>query len=230
MKDLACARLLGLLSPLVLVSAPLACAEGEVRPRKRAPTEVVGSKLDPVVSRTIAAGEKLFFDRAACSACHRMGKRGGMIVGPNLGIGDGMDEVFAARAGKRRPALSPIEYAVESIVDPDALVVDSYAPGVMKAIDDLPAQLDVEEIVSVAAYVAAHGQREGLTREDLERAAAQVSAARTARAARRAGGGGDAVLPRATGAGDSSNTGSGAATSTATDAEPSGAPVSRGRR
>ncbi len=226
MKVLARARLLGRLSPLVWASASLACAEGEVRPRKRAPTEAAGPTLDPAVSRAIAAGEKLFFDRAACSACHRVGKRGGMIVGPNLGVGDGMDEVFSARAAKRRPELMPIEYAVESIVDPDAFVVASYAPGVMKAIDDLPAKLDDQEIVSVAAYVAAHGQSEGLTPADLERAAAQVPVARAARSARRSGGAAapppppTAAAPPSppTTASGAASTTSAASTSAATDA------------
>jgi len=191
------AGLVGLLSSLVLVSLAVACGEGEVKPRKRAPVKAAESLLDPAVSRAIESGEKLFFDRAACSACHRLGKRGGMIVGPNLGVGDGMDEVFSARAASRRPELSPIEYAVESILDPDAVVVATYAPGVMKAIDDLPANLDDQEIVSVAAYVAAHGRSEGLTPADLERAAAQIPVARAARSARRARRSGGVASPPA---------------------------------
>ena len=188
MGQLGAGRLV-LLSPLVLASLVLAaCGGGEVKPRKQAPAKAAESSLDPAVSRAIESGEKLFFDRAACSACHRLGKRGGMIVGPNLGVGDGMDEVFSARAAGRRPELSPIEYAVESIVDPDAVVVPGYVPGVMKAIDDLPANLDDQEIVSVAAYVTAHAPSDGLTLADLERAAAQVPIARAARSARRSGG------------------------------------------
>lgn len=182
------ARLFAWLSPLLLACLAAACGEGEVTSRRRAPVKAAEPTLDPAVSRAIESGEKLFFDRAACAACHRVGERGGMIVGPNLGVGDGMDEVFSARAAGRRPELSPIEYAVESILDPDAIVVPTYAPGVMKAIDDLPAKLDDQEIVSVAAYIAAHGRSGGLTKEDLERAAAHIPVARAARSARRTGG------------------------------------------
>lgn len=205
------ARLLAWLSPLVLACLAAACGEGEVTSRRRAPVKTAEPTLDPAVSRAIESGEKLFFDRAACSACHRVGKRGGMIVGPNLGVGDGMDEVFSARAAGRRPELSPIEYAVESILDPDAIVVPTYAPGVMKAIDDLPAKLDDQEIVSVAAYVAAHGRSEGLTQEDLDRAAAQIPVARAARNARRTGGA--ASPPPGAGTGTTTTSGEGETTS-----------------
>ena len=108
-----------------------------------------------------------------------------MIVGPNLGVGDGMEAVISARAASRRPEVSPIEYVVESMLDPDAVVVATYAPGVMKAIDDLPSKLKDYEIVNVAAFVAAHGSAEPLTPADLERAEAMIAVARAARAARR---------------------------------------------
>ena len=209
---------MGLLSLLVLVCFASGCGEGEVKPRRRAPTKTAGPKLDPAVSRAIESGEKLFFDRAACSACHRVGKRGGMIVGPNLGVGDGMDAVFSARAADRRPELSPIEYAVESMLDPDAIVVASYAPGVMKGIDELPAKLDEQEIVSVAAYVAAHGGGEGLTPADLERAAAQIPVARAARIARRSGGG-EGPSGSGSGGADATSTGGLGTTSATTGAE-----------
>ncbi len=108
-----------------------------------------------------------------------------MIVGPNLGIGDGLSAVLADRVPARRPGLSPIEYVVESMLDPDAVVVMSYAPGVMKAIDDLPNQLKDHEIVNVAAFVASHGADDPLKPADLEAAEARIAPARAARAARR---------------------------------------------
>ncbi|HFE47651.1 MAG TPA: c-type cytochrome [Nannocystis exedens] len=160
---------------------------GETPPKRRRAESSASAKptIDPAVLRAIAAGEKLFFDRAVCSTCHRVGERGTMVVGPNLGIGDGMSQVLASRVPARRPELSPIEYVVESMLDPDAVVVASYAPGVMKAIDDLPNKLKDDEIVNVAAYVAANGADEALKPADLEAAQARIAPARAARAARR---------------------------------------------
>lgn len=174
------------LVPLALALALSGCAEGEVKVRPRADKAPAGPKLDPAVERAIAAGDKLFFDRAACSACHKVGKRGGMIVGPNLGVGDGMEAPLAVRAKTRRPELAPIEYVVESMLDPDALVVPTYAPAVMKAIDDLPSALSDDEVVAVAAFVASQGAEAPLEPADLERARAQIPRARASREARRA--------------------------------------------
>lgn len=146
----------------------------------------VVAQAEPAVRQAIEAGEALFFERAVCFTCHRVGERGNMIVGPNLGIGDGMEEPLVARARRRRPELSPIEYVIESMLDPDAIVVPSYAPGTMKSIDDLPLDLDDRELVQIAAFVAMQGAPEPLTPQDLERAEARLAPAREARAARRA--------------------------------------------
>lgn len=184
-----------------LALALLVSACDDVPPPTKPPARAVeapaGPVVDPAVAHTIASGERLFFDRAACSACHRVGERGAMYNGPNLGVGDGMTEPLAVRAKLRRPDALPIEYVVESMLDPDAIVVPTFAPGVMKAIDELPSQLSDGEIVAVAAFVASRGADPPLVPSDLERAKARIPAARAARAARRAAAQAPAPAPAA---------------------------------
>jgi len=43
------------------------------------------SLADPNVEFTPEAGEKLFWGRGTCHVCHRIGKRGYALRGPNLG-------------------------------------------------------------------------------------------------------------------------------------------------
>jgi mono/diheme cytochrome c family protein len=139
---------------------------------------------DPAVVTAVDSGRELFFGKAACSACHKVGEEGKMIVGPNLGIGDGMTEPVGLRATRRRPDAPPIEYVIESILDPDAVVVESYARGVMKSPDDLPQEISDEELVHLAAFIVAQGKPEELDAADLGRAAAAIPRARQAKAQR----------------------------------------------
>lgn len=183
---------------LGLVLAPPGCDDGPppTRPPATLPAAPAGPVLDPAVEQAMKSGERLFFDRAACSACHRVGERGSMYNGPNLAVGEGMTEPLAVRARTRRPELLPIEYVVESMLDPDALVVPTFAPGVMKTIDELPNKLADHEIVAVAAYVASQGADPPVAPTDLERALARIPLARDARAARKAAAAAPPPAPR----------------------------------
>jgi mono/diheme cytochrome c family protein len=127
-------------------------------------------------------GRELFFGRAGCHTCHKIGAEGKMIIGPNLGVGDGMTAPVALRARERRPDLLPIEYVVESIVDPDAVVVSGYARGVMKRYEEPPIALTDDEIVALAAFVA--GEGEGVRAVDLRALGAARARIATVRAAR----------------------------------------------
>lgn len=106
-----------------------------------------------------ARGRDLFFDRGRCVACHKIAGKGDKERGPNLGIGGGFSDPVAVRAAQRKPDLEPIEYLVESIVDPDAYVVEGYVRGIMKHPDQPPIELADEEMVALAAYLAGGGAR-----------------------------------------------------------------------
>lgn len=111
-----------------------------------------------------AAGKELFFGRAGCAACHRVGPDGDKVRGPDL----------AGRFAK----LADITAAV---VDPDGKVTEGYAPGVMTPPDRAPISLGDDEIVSVAIYVLGAEP----TTAELGEARSAIPAARKAREGRR---------------------------------------------
>jgi mono/diheme cytochrome c family protein len=108
---------------------------------------------DPDTSAERRRGHDLFFGRAGCYACHKVGVEGTQIRGPNLGTGDDQTEPIAARARLRRPDLVPAEYVVESILAPDAVVAPGYAPGIMQRPDQPPLSLTDDEAIALAAYL-----------------------------------------------------------------------------
>ena len=128
-------------------------------------------------------GESLFFGRAGCVTCHKLGARGDKSRGPNLGRGDGMDSPIGVRAALRRPALRPVEYLVESMIDPDAVIAPSFARGVMTPPDRAPINLHDDEVVAVAVFLASDGGP-AIDAAALAGARARIALTRKARATR----------------------------------------------
>ena len=70
-------------------------------------------------------GEQVFTGEGNCSACHTTSSEA-RIVGPSLlGIG--------SRAASNEPGLPAEVYLYESIIHPDAYIVDGYQAGIMPA-------------------------------------------------------------------------------------------------
>lgn len=131
-------------------------------------------------------GKALFHGRAGCAACHKVGKLGKEIKGPNMGVGDGMTQPIAVRAASRIGNLSAMEYIVTSIVDPDGYIVKGYVRGVMKRVDEPPISLRETELIAIAAYLASIGAASPITDEDVRKAEARIQLARRFRDQRRA--------------------------------------------
>ena len=108
----------------------------------------VATDMTPVAFESLppgdaAAGEVLFNGALACSACHSLepGKR---VVGPSLaGV--------AARAVTVQPDVTAEAYLLESIVDPNAHVVEGYDAGLMPA--NFGGRLSVQEQADLVAYL-----------------------------------------------------------------------------
>ncbi len=145
--------------------------------------EAAGPEHPPEVAAAIERGHELFFGKAVCSTCHKVGDEGAMIVGPNLGVGDDIDTPFALRVGSRGPNIDPPVYVIDSILNPNAIVVPGYARSVMKSPDDIPVELSDDELVSLAAFILSIGAVEPIEVAALERARAQIPVARQARQA-----------------------------------------------
>ena len=80
---------------------------------------------------------------AGCSTCHSV-EPGAILIGPSLaGIG--------AAAGGRVEGLSAEEYLSQSILEPDAYVVDGFPSGVMPA--RLASDLPEDQLKSLLVYM-----------------------------------------------------------------------------
>ncbi|MCC6997002.1 MAG: c-type cytochrome [Deltaproteobacteria bacterium] len=180
------------------MAVAVAVAAGCQRRPGRGNARAEGAPPPAEVATLRARGEALFFGRAGCVACHKLGDRGDKVRGPNLGADKPGDPVVAQRAATRRPGLSPIEYIVESLVDPDAVIVPGYARGVMVRADEPPVSLTDDDLVALAVLLCDGGPSPGhdLDAEALLAARARVPLARKARAARAAASRADAVLAR----------------------------------
>lgn len=91
------------------------------------------------------AGETVFAQVASptCSSCHSV-RAGETIVGPSLaGI--------AGQAGKRVSGQSAEAYLRESVVEPDAYVVEGFQAGIMPS--TYGTQLSEEQISDLVAYM-----------------------------------------------------------------------------
>ena len=85
------------------------------------------------------------FTGLGCGACHTLNDASAVgVLGPSLNN-------FSEIAATRIFSLEPIAYAKESIVDPDAYVVDGYPGGVMPA--DFGERISVEELEALITYL-----------------------------------------------------------------------------
>ncbi len=172
----------------------MAAGAGCERRPGRGNARAEGAPPPAEVATLRARGEALFFGRAGCAACHKLGARGDKVRGPNLGADRPGDPVVAQRAATRRPGLRPIEYIIESLVDPDAVIVPTYARGVMVRADEPPLSLPDDDLLALAVLLSEGGPSPGVDAEALAAARARVPLARKARVARAAASRADAVL------------------------------------
>ena len=104
--------------------------------------------IDEQVVSSADAGESLYFEttlgiNTGCRVCHSLDP-GVVIIGPSF---DGV----ATGAVTRVPGLTAEEYLRESIVDPDAYVVDGFDAGVM--LQNLGETLTEEQVGNLVAFL-----------------------------------------------------------------------------
>jgi hypothetical protein len=101
-------------------------------------------RIEDETARTVEAGEDVFnSSTAGCAVCHSL-TPGEELVGPSLAN-------VGALAENRVPGMTAEEYLQESILRPDAYLVDGYPEGQM--LDIYEETLTEEEIDSLVAYL-----------------------------------------------------------------------------
>ena len=104
--------------------------------------------LPPIVK----IGETLFWDKAQCYQCHRIGERGEGLRGPDL-----TDIGFRARIQAQKLGLdAATEYLVQSLLEPEAYIVEGYT-NAMATVFQPPIDLSTDELTAVIAYLQSQG-------------------------------------------------------------------------
>lgn len=109
---------------------------------------------DPQVSMTVKTGEALFWGKATCHVCHRIGEHGYALRGPNLGESK-EGAVIAERAKLRADSLklaSAANYILQSIAQPNAFLVPGYNNEMPKVYQP-PVALYPSEIKAIVFYL-----------------------------------------------------------------------------
>jgi mono/diheme cytochrome c family protein len=123
-----------------------------------------GGSVTP--AQLVKAGEEIYKTKGACEICHRIGQKG--TRAPDLaGIG--------ARAGKTKPGLSAKQYIIESLLQPQAYVVEGYPP-IMPAVDKPPIALNRSELWALTAFLESLGGAVAVTLADIPATAGAAAA------------------------------------------------------
>lgn len=106
-------------------------------------------KILPPIVKT---GKALFWGKAQCYQCHKIGQKGKGLRGPDL-----RDIGFRANIRAQKLGLSSgTEYLIQSIAKPDAYIVPGYTND-MALVYQPPINLNVEEIKAIIAYLQSQG-------------------------------------------------------------------------
>jgi mono/diheme cytochrome c family protein len=123
-------------------------------------------------AQLVKAGEEIYHTKGTCEICHRIGQKG--TRAPDLaGVG--------ARAAKTKPGMSAKAYIIESLISPQAFVVEGYPP-IMPQVDKPPIALNRSELWALTAFLQSQGGTVDVALADIP-ATAGASAAGGAAAA-----------------------------------------------
>jgi mono/diheme cytochrome c family protein len=127
-----------------------------------------GGNVTP--AQLIKAGEEIYKTKGTCEICHKIGQKG--TRAPDLaGIG--------ARAAKTKPGMSAKQYIIESLINPNAFVVEGYPP-IMPAVDKPPISLNRSELWALTAFLESLGGTVNVTLNDIPATAGAAAGAAAA--------------------------------------------------
>ena len=127
-------------------------------------TSISGGAVVAVEGVGPEAGEAIFWGKGTCYTCHAVGDRGAAIRGPNQGdtgplglpVGLRAEARATERAEQTGRSFTATDYLLESLIEPDAYVVEGYKAE-MPTVHLPPVALDAEEIKAVVAYLVSQG-------------------------------------------------------------------------
>jgi cytochrome c2 len=108
-------------------------------------------------AQLVKAGEEIYHTKGTCEICHRIGQKG--TRAPDLaGVGQ--------RAAQRKPGMSAKAYLLESLIKPQAYVVEGYPP-IMPEVDRPPIALNRSEVWALIAFLQSQGGTVDVTLNDV---------------------------------------------------------------
>jgi mono/diheme cytochrome c family protein len=114
-----------------------------------------GGNVTP--AQLVKAGEEIYHTKGTCEICHRIGQKGTRAP-DRAGVG--------ARAAKTKPGMSAKAYLLESLIQPQAFVVEGYPP-IMPAVDKPPIALNRSEVWALIAFLESQGGTVDVTLNDV---------------------------------------------------------------
>ena len=124
-----------------------------------------GGNVTP--AQLIKAGEQIYLTKGTCEVCHRIGQKG--TRAPDLaGVG--------GRAARMKPGASAKQYLIESLIAPNAVVVEGYPP-IMPAVDKPPIGLNRSELWALTAFLQSLGGTVDVALDDIPPTAGATAAA-----------------------------------------------------
>jgi mono/diheme cytochrome c family protein len=134
---------------LTLATTGFYTVVGQLVPQKEVlPPKETELSEEMTEEQLLEAGHEIMEGKGLCFTCHTVGKSGALRFPDLEGIG--------ARAGKRVPGLSAVQYLAQSLYEPNAYIVPGFNPG-MPVINKPPVGLSDEEIRAVIAYLQSMG-------------------------------------------------------------------------
>jgi cytochrome c len=130
------------------------------------PSELVFTG-DVSAEELVGAGEELFNGAGACTACHGLGERAPNLLTDHAGTG-----LIGVRCANRVAGQDCKQYLHTSLVDPNAYLVEGFAPIMI----DASRMLSSTQIWALVAYLQSQGGDVTVTGADLEEGGGEAPA------------------------------------------------------
>lgn len=126
---------------------------GNLVPQKEVyPPKEVQISANMSTAEMVSAGKEIVSGKGTCLSCHGKGARFPALDG------------IGGRAGNQKEGMSDVDYLAESLYDPNAFIVPTFAPG-MPPVHKPPIGLSDQEILTVIAYLQSMGGTPSVTME-----------------------------------------------------------------